>query len=171
MSKSSGPPPIVFILVLLALIAGGYWYFVKREPAPVVTSPVQPTNILPTGAANSNYPGTTSSANLAAGTVVRIDGSTSMVGVNENLKRGFTAQFPGVNVITTAAGSDAGIQALVSGKVDIAAISRPLTPQEQAQGLVATPITTDAIAIIEGCLMFLENRHLRKLNMRYAEPL
>jgi phosphate transport system substrate-binding protein len=148
MSKSSGPPPIVFILVLLGLIAGGYWYFFKREPAPIGTSPVEPTDVLST--ANPNYPGTTPTANLAAGTVVRIDGSTSMVGINENLKRGFTAQFPSTNVITAAAGTDAGIQALVSGKVDIAAISRPLTPQEQSQGLVATPITTDAIAIVVG---------------------
>jgi hypothetical protein len=45
-------------------------------------------------------------------------------------------QFPGTNVITTAA--------VTCGKF------RLFTPQEQAQGLVAIPITKDAIAIFIG---------------------
>jgi phosphate transport system substrate-binding protein len=39
---------------------------------------------------------------------------------------------------------------LLQGRVDLAAISRPLKAQEQAQGLVAVPITQDAIAIVVG---------------------
>ncbi|MCA1993606.1 MAG: substrate-binding domain-containing protein, partial [Coleofasciculus sp. S288] len=57
---------------------------------------------------------------------------------------------PGTTVNATARGTDEGIQSLLAGNADIAAISRPLTSQEQAQGLAAVPITKDAIAIVVG---------------------
>ncbi|BAZ07070.1 phosphate ABC transporter substrate-binding protein [Calothrix sp. NIES-3974] len=146
MSKSSGPPPIVFILILLALLGGGWWFFSKRDTGslPVTTAPAP--NSIPAGNINT-APAPNS---IPAGTNIRIDGSTSMVTINENIKAGFSSQYPGVNVNTAARGTDAGIQALLSGQIDIAAISRPLTPTEKAQGLVETPIAIDAIAIVVG---------------------
>jgi phosphate transport system substrate-binding protein len=39
---------------------------------------------------------------------------------------------------------------LLAGNVDVAASSRPLTPQEQAQGLEAMPVALDNIAIVVG---------------------
>jgi phosphate transport system substrate-binding protein len=81
---------------------------------------------------------------------VKIDGSTSMVQINQALKSSFERQFPGTTVNTNAGGSDKGIQDLIRGNVDVAAISRPLTFQETSQGLVAVPITKDAIAIVVG---------------------
>jgi phosphate transport system substrate-binding protein len=39
---------------------------------------------------------------------------------------------------------------LLAGQVDIAAVSRDLTAQEQSQGLVAVPVAMDAIAIVVG---------------------
>ena len=86
----------------------------------------------------------------ASGTTVKIDGSTSMVTINQNLKRAFEKQFPGTSVEATANGTDKGIADLIAGKVDIAAVSRPLTAQEQSQGLKAVTVTTDAIAIVVG---------------------
>lgn len=73
-----------------------------------------------------------------------------MVTINVNLKNGFEKQFPGTAVTTTANGTDQGIQALKAGSVDIAAISRPLTPQELSSGLVAVPVAQDAIALVVG---------------------
>jgi phosphate transport system substrate-binding protein len=73
-----------------------------------------------------------------------------MVQINQTLKRGFEGQFPGTVVQTNAGGSSKGIQDLLAGQVDIAALSRVLTAQEQSQGLVAIPITDDAIAIVVG---------------------
>lgn len=73
-----------------------------------------------------------------------------MVQINQSLKRSFEAKFPGTTVTTSARGSDEGIQALLAGNADIAAVSRPLTPQEQSQGLVAMTVTTDAIAVVVG---------------------
>jgi phosphate transport system substrate-binding protein len=73
-----------------------------------------------------------------------------MVQINQALKSSFEQQFLGTSVNTNAGGSDKGIQDLIQGNVDVAAISRPLTFQETSQGLVAVPVTKDAIAIVVG---------------------
>ncbi|MBD2438795.1 phosphate ABC transporter substrate-binding protein [Nostoc sp. FACHB-110] len=140
MSHKNSPPPIVFIVLFLALFVGGYWFFFKREPASIL-----PVTTISAG--NSAFPIPSS---VPSGTTVKIDGSTSMVTINQNLKKAFEKQFPGTNVVATANGSQNGITDLVAGKVDIAAVSRPLTTQEQSQGLVAIPVTTDAIALVVG---------------------
>lgn len=148
MSKRSGPPPIVFIVVALALIVGGYWWFFKRDTTPQIGSQTSDDNpSLVNQPIAEAFPAPQSVPN---GTTVRIDGSTSMVTINQNLKRGFESKFPGTNIVTGARGSSNGIQALINGTVDIAAVSRPLNQQEQSQGLVAVPIANDAIAIIVG---------------------
>lgn len=134
MSKKSGPPPIVYILLFLLVFGGGYWFFFKRQPE----SPVPVTNFSP--GPNS----------VPSGTTVKIDGSTSMVTINQNLKRAFERQFPGTSVVATANGSQNGIADLIAGRVDIAAVSRPLTAQEQSQGLVGVSLTKDAIAVVVG---------------------
>ncbi len=151
MSKRSGPPPIVFIVLLLALFGGGYWWFFMRKPETTTPISGQPSVNNPTKRGNQPiapvFPAPTS---VASGTTVKIDGSTSMVTINQNLKKGFERKFQGTSVVTAAKGSSNGIQALVNGKADVAAVSRSLTQQEQNQGLVAVPVAKDAIAIIVG---------------------
>ena len=156
MAQRNGIPPIVFILILLLLGGAGYWFFVMRkQPAPTVTntqSPGEqatiPSEEAPIGTGvTSPFPLPTT---VAGGTVVRIDGSTSMVKINQNLKNGFERQFPNTNVATSAQGSGQGIQNLLAGNVDIAASSRPLKPQEKAQGLEAIPVALDKIAVVIG---------------------
>ncbi|MEQ8975171.1 MAG: phosphate ABC transporter substrate-binding protein [Coleofasciculus sp. C1-SOL-03] len=158
MIKHGDPSPIPYILITCALLAGGYGWFYLRNQTSTVNTPVPTTSPVTTNtppaapvptttpAAGSFPPPTT----VASGTQVRIDGSTSMVSINQNLKSSFEQQFPGTTVIPKASGSDQGIQNILAGNVDIAAISRPLTPQEQSQGLVAVPIATDAIAVVVG---------------------
>ncbi len=73
-----------------------------------------------------------------------------MAQINQALKNGFEKQFSGTNVDTKAGGTERGIQSLQQGSVEIAAVSRPLTPQETAQNLVAVPVTKDAVAIVAG---------------------
>ncbi|MFK0730714.1 MAG: phosphate ABC transporter substrate-binding protein [Gloeotrichia echinulata GP01] len=143
MSQKSGPPPIVFVLGFLLLLAGGCWWFFLRTPAP--NTPTAQTGSVPAG---NNAPAFSAPTSVSSGTTVRIDGSTSMVNINQNLKRGFEAQFPGTRVEAVGNGTDRGIQDLLVGKVDFAAVSRPLTAQEQGQGLTAVPVTTDAIAVV-----------------------
>ncbi|MEQ9551182.1 MAG: phosphate ABC transporter substrate-binding protein [Coleofasciculus sp. G3-WIS-01] len=151
---SSGPPPIVFILIVLLLLGGGYWWFVMRskptQPGAINPSPggqVTPQQPGQSAPASGTFPLPTS---VQAGTTVRIDGSTSMVTINQNLKRGFETQFPGTTVTAQARGSEVGLQAVLGGQADIAAVSRPLTPAEQGQGLMAQPIATDQIAVVVG---------------------
>ncbi len=134
MAQRSGPPPIVFILGALLLAGGGYWYFVMQKPAAN-----SPTSVTTTGTAPKSVP---------AGTKIRINGSTSMITINENLKKGFEKQFSGTTVTAGSGGSDSGIKDLLAGKIELAAISRPLTPQEQSKGLVAVSIATDKIAVV-----------------------
>ena len=140
MSKRSGPPPIVFILIFLALIGGGYWWFFKRDTTPQISN--QPIETI-----DKSFPAPTT---VPSGTAIKIDGSTRMVRLNKNLKRGFENKFPGTNIVTDAKGRSNGIQALINGTVDIAAVSRPLSQSELSQGLIAVPVATDAIAIIVG---------------------
>ena len=154
----SGPPPIVFILLFL-LLAGGGWFFFFNKPAPpgVKTTPtptppreaVAPPVVPPVAppVAPTSFP---PPASVPVGTAVRIDGSTSMVIINQNLKNGFQGKFSGTTVDTKANGSAKGIQDLAAGTADIAAISRPLTAQEQGQSLAAVPVALDKIALVVG---------------------
>ncbi len=147
----SGPPPIVFILLLLGLLGGAYWFFFRSsEDVPVAIPGVeapQPDSATPGEAAPANFG---LQPSVAAGTTVTIDGSTSMAQINAALKAGFEQQYPGTVVNIAAAGSENGIQAILGNSVDIAASSRPLTAQEQTQGLQAVPITEDRLAIVVG---------------------
>ncbi|HSM82976.1 MAG TPA: phosphate ABC transporter substrate-binding protein [Nodosilinea sp.] len=140
--KRSGPPPIVFILLLLGLIGAAYWFFVRRPQAATLAPP--PAVESPAGADFALLP------SIPAGTTVGIDGSTSMAHINAALKAGFEQQYPGSTVNIAAAGSENGIQALLLGDIDVAASSRPLTPQEQSRGLTAVSVTNDRMALVVG---------------------
>jgi phosphate transport system substrate-binding protein len=151
--KRSGPPPIVFILLLLGLLSGVYWFFFRKpSPAPVATppgleTPQAGTDTTPTNTTPADF---ALQPSVPAGTVVSIDGSTSMAQLNAALKVGFEQQYPGSVVNIAAAGSENGIQALLVGAVNIAASSRPLTAQEQGLGLVAVPVSADRLALVVG---------------------
>ena len=158
----SGPPPIVFILLFLLLAGGGWFFFINKPtaekvgenstPPPSPSATVNPPPVAP--AAGSAQPVAASSfalpASVPAGTAVKIDGSTSMVTINLNLKNGFQAKFPGTTVDAKANGSAKGIQDLVAGTADIAAISTTLKPEDRAKGLAAVPIALDRIALVVG---------------------
>jgi len=146
MSQKSSPPPIVFILLFLLLFGGGWWFFQSKSNSNSTNVNNSSSTANKTTTTGPFAPPTT----VASGTTVNIDGSTSMVTVNQNLKNGFEKQFPGTKVNTIGNGTDKGIKDLLAGKVDIAAASRPLTAEEQSQGLKAVTVTQDAIAIIIG---------------------
>ena len=161
MAKSSGPPPIVFILLFLLLAGGGAFFFMNKPaapdasnspaPAPAPAGGNAPAPAPAAGGASSVAPSSFAlPASVAAGTTVKIDGSTSMVTINLNLKNGFQAKFSGTTVDAKANGSANGIKDLAAGTADIAAISRPLTAQEQGQGLAAVPVALDTIALVVG---------------------
>ncbi|MBR8831774.1 MAG: hypothetical protein N5P05_002363 [Chroococcopsis gigantea SAG 12.99] len=115
---------------------------VNPSPAAGETLPPPPS---PAVATNFNSP-----TSIPSGTTININGSTSMVQANAALKTAMEKKFPGVKVSLEAQGSRAGISALKLGTIDIAAVSLPLTPEDQQQGLVAIPVVRDAIAIVVG---------------------
>ncbi|MGB0563517.1 MAG: phosphate ABC transporter substrate-binding protein [Spirulinaceae cyanobacterium] len=98
-------------------------------------------------APNSPFPSPTQ---VASGTQVFIDGSTSMAQINVALKESFETQFPGTRVELAAQGSSSGIEALIAGTVDIAASSRPLKPEEANAGLKTVVVAPDQIALVVG---------------------
>ncbi|MBR8837271.1 MAG: DUF4912 domain-containing protein [Stigonema ocellatum SAG 48.90 = DSM 106950] len=87
---------------------------------------------------------------VPSGTTVSIDGSSSMAVINQTLKQRFEKQFSGTKVEVTANGTDAALKALQNRNIDLAAISRELTPQEKALGLVQVVLHREKIAIVVG---------------------
>ncbi len=87
---------------------------------------------------------------LPKGTTVRVNGSSSMIKVNEVLKQRYEEKFSNTQVELAAGSSDDALEALQQGDVDIAAVGRSLTETEKAAGLVAVPIDRAKIAIIIG---------------------
>ena len=139
-----GPPPIIF--VLLGISAS--WLLSTQLSKLLRSRPSLPA--IPAGASLPGADGAVGGmflgvrdfaqrfprqASLAAGTTISIDGSTSMVLINQALKTSFPSTYPGTVVNTAATGSDNGIQALLGGSVNLAAISRPLTAAERSQAL------------------------------------
>ncbi|MEX0270606.1 DUF4912 domain-containing protein [Leptolyngbyaceae cyanobacterium UHCC 1019] len=87
---------------------------------------------------------------LPSGTTVKVDGSSSMMLMNEALKKRFQDKFPGATVNLAEIGTEKAIKSLLDGKVNIAAVGRPLTQAEQDQGLIEAPMSREKVAIIVG---------------------
>ncbi|MBD1858790.1 DUF4912 domain-containing protein [Leptolyngbya sp. FACHB-1624] len=87
-------------------------------------------------------------SSVPSGTTIQIDGSSSMVTINQALKQRFEQQFSGSTINLNYSGTPAGLQALRDGKIDLAAIGRPLTASERQEGLVPVALERGKIAII-----------------------
>ena len=79
---------------------------------------------------------------------VATDGSTSMEKVIGALKETFEGENKGVEVTYNPTGSGAGITAVLEGRCDIGLSSRNLKASEAEQGLTATTLAYDGIAVI-----------------------
>ena len=152
--KSETVPLILAVLITAGIVGGGFWWFMnKSKPDVGENKPIdqqQPKSdrkVEPPMTLKINFEPPTA---VPRGTKVTIEGSTTMVKINQVLKNSFEQQFPGTQIESSAEGSNQGIKALLDGDVDLAAISRPLQPQETSQGLVAIPVTPDVIAIVVG---------------------
>lgn len=84
------------------------------------------------------------------GPIIRIDGSSSVASENQSVQQFLEAQDPKVQVELQYRGTDIALQALKKGKIDIAAIGRPLTDREKAEGLKAIALPRHKIAIVVG---------------------
>lgn len=86
---------------------------------------------------------------VAQGTIVKLmNASSRTADISKALKQAFSAKFAGTQVISTTQPAETALQAVLDGKVDLAALSRPLTPEEKAKGLMAVPVAREKIAIV-----------------------
>ncbi len=83
-------------------------------------------------------------------TKVQIDGSRSLLMINQSLKDTFENQLSGTQIEVGVNGADAdtAFKPLLEDKIDIAAITGDLTPAEKAQGLEQVHLHREKIAII-----------------------
>jgi phosphate transport system substrate-binding protein len=130
----SSHPRSLAVLAVLSLLA-----------APIMVSGVERPVLAQTERTGASFPLPTT---VASGTVVQLNGSSSMKQMNEALTQRFKAQFAGTDIKVAYDGTDTALKALMDGTVDLAAIGRPLTQPEKAQGLVEVPLTRHKIALI-----------------------
>jgi ABC-type phosphate transport system substrate-binding protein len=89
-------------------------------------------------------------ASVKSGTKLRLDGSSSMALLNENLKGSFEQKFSGSSINLAANGTDKALDALLKGDLDIVATGRALTAAEKAKGLKEQLLSREKIAIVVG---------------------
>ncbi len=115
-------------------------------PVLIAIAGMTPSPLLATATANSS-PSFPLPASVPNGTIVKIEGSPSMMQIDKALKQRFEGQFPGSIVQISAQTADSALQGVLQGKVDLAGVGRLLTAEEKAKGLVEVPINREKIAI------------------------
>jgi phosphate transport system substrate-binding protein len=149
--KNDTLPLLITLLLALGTLGGGAWWFFQKSDIKIgnigdgtAVTNTPPSTVPQATQTNPFSPPST----VPQGKTIRISGSTSMVTINSALKNRFELQYPGTSVLPTAGGSSKGIADVLAGTADVAAISRPLKPEEESQGLKAIAISTDAIALV-----------------------
>ena len=133
--KEKNKNPIVSLALLLALVTTPMvTSFLKSDYVLARSSPDTPSFPLPT--------------TVPDGTTVKVDGSASMTRANEALKQRFEKKYSGSKVELATNGTEDALKALQEGKIDIAAIGRGLTPEEEKLGLEQQRLHREKIAII-----------------------
>lgn len=124
---------------------------ISAEIAPRIAqaAPFQPVPLLAEVALSPAAPDTVADV-LAEDLNVRIDGSPTMLPINRALKKYYEQEVAGSEVTIDASGTEAAIEKLLEGDIDLAAIARPLTRTEKLKGLKEIPISLEKIAIIVG---------------------
>lgn len=97
---------------------------------------------------SSSESSSTATADADLSGTVATNGSTSMEEVIGALSEQFMADYPNVTVTYDATGSGTGIESVNNGSCDIGLASRKLKDEETSNGLVATTVALDGIAII-----------------------
>lgn len=129
------------VIPLLALLALAVTPRLQFDPLKTALLP-------PAAAQTASPPPFSPPQTVARGTRITINGSSQMDTINQALKQRFEQQFAGTNVAITRKSTDAALEDLRQGKVDLVATGRPLTAAEKAEGLVAVPVARHKIAVI-----------------------
>ena len=152
-ARPSGPPPIVYIL-LFAILGGGGWYAYRsglldsflnrRNTLPI---PSQIPDARPQTPTEPNPPANAVNldTSLPNPAVLQVDGSVTMIRLVLALKGGYSQRNPSIPITYGIPdgkpnGSNAGLKALMEGRIQLAASSRPLNATEVQAGLQAIPV-------------------------------
>ncbi len=87
---------------------------------------------------------------VSAENQLKIGDSSQMAPINQALKKAFEDQYAKAEIAIQSGDVAADIDAVLAGKIDLASISRPLTEDEQSQGLIQVPVAREKIAIVIG---------------------
>ena len=79
---------------------------------------------------------------------VALNGSTSMEELVNGLKEAIVETYPNLQLEPQFTGSSAWVEAVTNGTADIGDVSRALTDEEKAAGLVENVVAIDGIAVI-----------------------
>ena len=90
--------------------------------------------------------GTAGSENVSG--TVALNGSTSMEKFVNGLKEAIVETYPDLQLEPQFTGSSAGVEAVTNGTADIGDVSRALSDEEKAAGLVENIVALDGIAIV-----------------------
>jgi phosphate transport system substrate-binding protein len=164
-TRPSGPPPIVYIL-LIAILGGGGWYahrsgllssWLSRTSGSPTAQPQAPAapNLPQAQAPNPPASSVNLDTSLPNPAVLQMDGSVTMVRIVLALKSGYSQRNPSIPITYGIPdgkpnGSNAGLKALMEGRIQLAASSRPLNATEVQAGLQAIPVAKDALAVAVG---------------------
>ncbi|MFN3927693.1 MAG: phosphate ABC transporter substrate-binding protein [Pseudanabaenaceae cyanobacterium] len=122
------------LLITMGLAAGGYFLFTRTDSPLGLQTDV---------------------ADVANSSVIAIDGSVTMAGIIRELRTAYRLQNPNVPVTYgipdgRPGGSNKGMQNLMAGRINLAATSRGLSPEEAQAGIQLVMIAKDALAIAVG---------------------
>ena len=120
----------------------------------LVSSPVLPALLLTTKPVQSQTaagsPAFPVPESLPSDAKIQIDEVGSMSAASKALQERFVKKFPTAKVNIEDRTTDESLAALEKGEIDLAAIGRPLMPEETAKGLSQVAISREKIAIVVG---------------------
>ncbi|WP_287274140.1 MULTISPECIES: substrate-binding domain-containing protein [unclassified Okeania] len=156
MAKNNTPPAIVFILLFFLLAGGGYWFLLNQNQPDtnknVVNNPSAKLSI----AEAANQIVSNLNVSLPNPNILAMDGSVTMVKLIKLIENAYEQKYPNIPITYGVPegrpnGSNQGIKNLLENRVQIAAISRTLLPEESLQGNIKLiPIAQDALAVVVG---------------------
>ncbi len=125
-------------------------FHLKKAPSLVLSALVAVAiPIVPTLEAQAQNPAPSElrlPQSVATGTKVWIDGDPSLKPTTESLSGSFEEQFPGTHINYENQGSDPAVTGVISGRLDVAAIGRSLTSQEERAGIETLSLSREKIA-------------------------
>ncbi|HSM83363.1 MAG TPA: substrate-binding domain-containing protein [Nodosilinea sp.] len=130
--------PSLAMLTLFSALAALPLSAIRSEPRLLAQVTAEPT------------PTFTLQETVAPGTTIAIEGSSSMAGINQSLEESFEQRYPDTDVVLATSDDDQALQALREGRIDLAALGRSLSADEQDPSLTSIPVTREKIAIIVG---------------------